>query len=170
MCSIAASLATYKFNKLRSDNYRINCNKPAIFDARVFVIPDNNEVLNYLIWRQQDATKNSISMAAQAYYSPKELHKKNGSEKQEMLFEKGINWNDYSIAFKRGTAVYKVVKIFAVKIDKNNKPIGKPQLLPRKDSYELEINEMTIQRKTWEPDIITSIFTQNRDGILSIIS
>lgn len=33
------------------------------------------------------------------------LHKKNGSEKQELLFQKGINWNDYPDFFKRGTYV-----------------------------------------------------------------
>jgi tRNA(His) 5'-end guanylyltransferase len=30
---------------------------------------------------------------------------KNGSDKQEMLFERGINWNDYPSFFKRGTYV-----------------------------------------------------------------
>jgi tRNA(His) 5'-end guanylyltransferase len=30
---------------------------------------------------------------------------KNGSDKQEMLFQKGINWNDYPSFFKRGTYV-----------------------------------------------------------------
>ena len=44
-------------------------------------------------------------MAAQHYYSHKELEGKNGSEKQEMLFQKGINWNDYPSFFKRGTYI-----------------------------------------------------------------
>jgi tRNA(His) guanylyltransferase len=44
-------------------------------------------------------------MAAQAFYSHKELMGKNGSDKQEMLFQKGINWNDYPSFFKRGTYV-----------------------------------------------------------------
>jgi hypothetical protein len=44
-------------------------------------------------------------MAAAAYYSHKQLHGKNGSDKHEMLFQKGINWNDYPASFKRGTYV-----------------------------------------------------------------
>ena len=42
-------------------------------------------------------------MAARAYYSDKQLLNKNGSEKQDMLMEKGVNWNDYPSFFKRGT-------------------------------------------------------------------
>lgn len=44
-------------------------------------------------------------MASQEYYSDKELFKKNGNEKQELLFQKGINFNDYPNFFKRGTYI-----------------------------------------------------------------
>jgi tRNA(His) 5'-end guanylyltransferase len=44
-------------------------------------------------------------MAAQSVFSHKELMNKNGSDKQEMLFQKGINWNDYPTFFKRGTYI-----------------------------------------------------------------
>jgi hypothetical protein len=44
-------------------------------------------------------------MAASAVYSHKELHLKTGKQKQEMLFQKGINFNDYPDYFKRGTYV-----------------------------------------------------------------
>ena len=47
-------------------------------------------------------------MAASHYYSHKDLIGKNGSDRQEMLFQKGINWNDdYPTHFKRGTYVQK---------------------------------------------------------------
>lgn len=78
------------------------------FDARVWQVPNRTEGTNAFLWREQDATKNSISMAAAAYYSHKELEGKNSSVKQEMLFQKGINWNDYPIFFKRGTYVQRV--------------------------------------------------------------
>ena len=44
-------------------------------------------------------------MAAQAFYSHGQLMNKTSSEKQEMLFQKGVNWNDYPTFFKRGTYV-----------------------------------------------------------------
>ena len=78
----------------------------ATFDARAFVLPPD-EVCNYFIWRQQDAVRNSIQMAAQAVYSHKELQNKNQSDLQEMLFQKGINWNDYETWQRRGACVVK---------------------------------------------------------------
>lgn len=72
------------------------------FDARVWNVPNQTEGANVFVWREWDATKNSISMAASSLYSDKQLHGKNGSQKQEMLFQKGVNWNDYPTFFKRG--------------------------------------------------------------------
>jgi tRNA(His) 5'-end guanylyltransferase len=91
------------------------------FDARVWNVPNVVEGANVFLWREQDATKNSISMAARSYYSHKILMNKNGSEMQEMLFQKGINWNDYPTFFRRGTYIQrrKVERLFtAVELDK----------------------------------------------------
>lgn len=82
--------------------------KPVVFDARVFVLPEA-EVTNYFIWRQQDATRNSVQMAARAVYSHKQLYGKNNADMQEMLFAKGINWNDYPDGCKRGRGVVREV-------------------------------------------------------------
>lgn len=98
--SISASLATAKFNELRS-------NKIALFDSRVFTIPSAIEVGNYLIWRQQDTVRNSISSVAQSLYSSKELHGMNSDRMQEMCFQKGVNWNDFPIKYKRGRLIIK---------------------------------------------------------------
>lgn len=76
-----------------------------LFDCRVWTVPNQMEVCNVLLFREWDATKNSITMAAREYYSDKELFKKNGSEKQEMLFQKGINFNNYPAFFKRGSYI-----------------------------------------------------------------
>lgn len=78
--------------------------KPAHFDARAFVLPEA-EVCNYFIWRQQDATRNAIQMMAHAHYSHRELHRKNTSEMQEMLFAKGVNFNDAPTHHKRGRCI-----------------------------------------------------------------
>jgi len=79
-----------------------------LFDARAFVLPNTIEVANYLLWRQRDAVRNSISMAAQAHFSHKRLQGVNGNQMQEMLFaEHGINWNDYPAECRRGQVVIK---------------------------------------------------------------
>lgn len=103
--SVSASMFTVFFNKeLR---IRFPEKQDAFFDSRAFSLP-KEEVINYFIWRQQDATRNSIQMIARANFSHKQCDHKNTKELQEMLFsEKGINFNDYAATYKRGTSFYK---------------------------------------------------------------
>jgi tRNA(His) 5'-end guanylyltransferase len=105
--SVSASIATSAFNETFPDGNA----QSALFDSRVFTIPDPIEVENYFIWRQQDAVRNSVQMVAQSLYSHKELHKKGSNELQEMIFQKGKNWNDYTSREKRGGFVDKVTRV-----------------------------------------------------------
>ena len=116
MISILAAMASTKFNELLPEYIPEKAQYIALFDCRVWSVPDKEEAVNVLVWREQDATRNSISMAAQSNYSHKKLQNKNTDEMQEMLFQKGINWNDYPPFFKRGTYVQrtKVVRKFTV--------------------------------------------------------
>lgn len=83
--------------------------KGAMFDARVFNIP-KEEVCNNILWRQQDATRNSIQMVGHANFSDKQMHGKNTSQIQDMLMlEKGINWNDFPTKYKRGSCCVRKV-------------------------------------------------------------
>ena len=125
VCSIAASMATLAFNrafssilnestysgKISSDDlisiYKKAIKAGAMFDARCFNIP-KEEVTNCILWRQQDATRNSIQSVGQAYFSHKQLEGLNTNQIQELLFqEKGINWNDYPTKFRRGSCCIK---------------------------------------------------------------
>lgn len=96
-----ASKASVKFNYLMKEYLPEKYGKEVIFDCRTFNIPEN-EVFNYFIFREKDGTRNSITMAARSLYSHDSLENVNSSEKQELLFKKGINWNDYTVHFKRG--------------------------------------------------------------------
>jgi tRNA(His) 5'-end guanylyltransferase len=100
MVSISAAVAAATFTMCWGKE------QPACFDSRVFILPEN-EVCNYMLWRQQDATRNSIQMVAQSMYSHKQLLGKNCNELQEMVFQKGINWNDYEPYWKRGRVITK---------------------------------------------------------------
>ena len=118
--SVAASMATAKFNQLRIKGRFENCAnicysiswdsiQMAHFDARVFTISQRHEVLNNLYWRQKDASKNSIQMLARSLFSHKSLQNLNGDQLQDkMMIEKNVNWNDLEVVKKRGTCVYKV--------------------------------------------------------------
>lgn len=151
--SVSASLCTEHFNSRRDLRHR-NGSKRAYFDARVFTIPDPTEVANYFIWRQKDATRNSISIAAQRYFTTKDLHSKSSAEKQEMLWKYAhINWNDYPIAFKRGQLVARVPELMEYYV----KPVQEGCRDPGKVE-KVYLNEPVV-RQTWQL-IETPIFTQ----------
>lgn len=102
MTSISAAVASTVLSQVMSHK------RPALFDSRVFTIPDPTEVAAYFIWRQRDCVKNSIAMAAQSEFSHRELHGVNTDQMQEMLWtQRNINWNDYPDGAKRGRVIVK---------------------------------------------------------------
>ena len=107
MTSVAASVMTAHFNAAYSE-CRTDAKKDlAYFDARVFIVPDEMEMTNNIIWRQQDTTRNSISQYGRSMFSHKEMNNKPCSELQEMMFSKGFNWNDAPVWTKQGVIIYK---------------------------------------------------------------
>ena len=124
MVSILASSATMYFNKFMTDkaiSWSFANNEKgsklldqwagkigyAMFDARAYNLP-KEEVCNYFIWRQKDATRNSIQSLGRSKFSYKQMLNKNNDEIQDMLFtEYEINWNSTPTKWKRGFAIYK---------------------------------------------------------------
>lgn len=120
--SILASLATAIFIRaLLASPYAEKVTQLPHFDARAFNLPNKAEAANAFLWRELDATKNAVSMAARAYYPAKELQGKKSAEMQEMLFARGINFNDYPAFFKRGTYVRKVIRERTLLEEERNK-------------------------------------------------
>jgi len=102
MTSVLASLASAKFSELFLDAFGYRPVGVA-FDCRCWTVPNKQEAVNCLIWREQDAVRNSVTSAALSVYSHKECHGKHEGDKHEMLRAKGINWNNYPAMFKRGS-------------------------------------------------------------------
>lgn len=165
VCSVAASMATLAFNRffrqyynealtelgapLDSDPYlsklseKLDC---AMFDARCFSIP-KDEVTNCFIWRQQDATRNAIQMLGQCNFSHRELQGKSCNDIQDMLMtQKGINFNDMPVEFKRGVCCYRITRE-ATCVNKKTQ------------------EEMPCIRSEWVLDKDIPIFTQDRDYV-----
>lgn len=111
LCSVLASLATAKFNQLVASNLPEKAHLLPVFDARAWAVSSLAVAAEHFLWRESDATRNSLTMAAHAHYSHKELHKAGYAKKHEMLFVKGINWDDYPAFFKRGTYVRREVEL-----------------------------------------------------------
>lgn len=149
LTSVSASMATMAFNKYFSenvveynlthdplvkrregllDNYISAVERGAMFDARCFNIP-KEEVTNLIYWRQLDATRNSIQMVGQAHFSHDELQDKTCNMIQDMLMTKyGINWNDFTIPCKRGTACIKVATKVTENIKREPQPFGEDRV------------------------------------------
>ena len=109
MVSQLAALASVHFMKALTEHadpdVRAMASKTPTFDARVFSLPNEMECVNAFVWRELDATKNALSMAARSVYSHQAMMGKNGADLHEMLYAKGINFNDYPAEFKRGVYV-----------------------------------------------------------------
>lgn len=128
ICSVSASMAAMIFNRdfekrVRElmaceeqrdgsrqalnayEKYRYALSSGAVFDARCFNLP-KEEVCNYIIWRQQDAERNSILGLAQSLFSHKELHGMSCNGLQDKMFsEKGVNWSEMHSHKKRGVVI-----------------------------------------------------------------
>ena len=105
MVSTLSAYATLVFYREVVKSMPEYADRMPTFDARVWQVPNTSEAANAFLWRETDAFKNSQTQAARCYYGDKELFKKTGSQKQEMLFQKGINFNNYPSFFKRGSYV-----------------------------------------------------------------
>lgn len=158
--SIVAALVSVKFNSLLEE-FDLGHKKGLlpVFDCRVWNVPSLLEATNYLIWRENDTTRNSVSSAARAHYSHKEVNKKKSAEMQEMLFQKGINWNDYPVFFKRGSYFQK---------RKVLKPFTKEELDRLPEKHEARKNPDLMVERSEVREIHLPIFSklENRIGVV----
>lgn len=105
--SILAGQASAKFSLLLGDI--------GVFDCRLSQLPTRSLVVDYFRWRNEDANRNALN--SYCYWtlrkrdvSPREasdrLLRLSVSEKNELLFQEGVNFNDIPEWQKRGTGVY----------------------------------------------------------------
>lgn len=81
-------------------------NKIANFDCRIYQTPTLEDAAAQLLWRENDATKNSIYTLAWSMFSHGSLQNLNGNQLQDkMMLEKQVNWNDLPVKYKRGTYI-----------------------------------------------------------------
>jgi tRNA(His) guanylyltransferase len=76
------------------------------FDCRVWNVPNKVEAANTILWREIDATKNSVSMAARKYFSHKRLH--------------GLGMSITKIMKKLQEKQYKVIRVSKTEFEIDN--------------------------------------------------
>lgn len=105
--SVLAGEASAKFSLLLGDI--------GAFDCRICQLPSRQLVIDYFRWRNEDAHRNALN--AHCYWSlrkegvsPAEssatFTRMSVAEKNEFLFQRGINFNDLPSWQKRGIGVY----------------------------------------------------------------
>lgn len=84
------------------------------FDARVCQLPSERNVTDYFRWRQEDATRNCLNgycywklreEGKSARRATADLTRQSVSHKNELLFQRGINFNDVPAWQKRGSGM-----------------------------------------------------------------
>ena len=160
MTSTLAALAATKFNSLIPKYLPEKKHLMPVFDCRVWQVPNQTEAANTFLWRELDATKNSVASAAHAYFSHSSLIGLNSSQLQERLWaEKGINWNDYPAGFKRGVWIQRrvITKPFtAEEIDS----------LPPKHKARSNLNLMIERKKIQMLDMPPFRRVANREAVI----
>lgn len=100
--SILASMATHYFNYDLAACVRVD--KPAFFDCRAWAVPDLVEASNVLLWRVQDARKNSISALFRWTAGHHAMNNLDQLQMKEYLLKNNsVDWNDLPNKYKYGT-------------------------------------------------------------------
>lgn len=157
--SILASYAGAVFTHLLPINYNNSVPKRvAVFDSRVIQLPNVEMVARYFQWRQLDATRNALNSwcywmlrkgGLSANAATNALLNKTVSEKNEILFSRGVNFNDVPSWQKRGTGLFweKVLRegynpIKKEKVNAIRKSLEVEDELPYGDTYDTMITEI----------------------------
>lgn len=100
---------------LASATFTLACGEAAVFDSRVWLGATDQLVVDYFRWRQADAARCALN--GWAYWTLRKtgegvaaatraLHETSVSEKNELLFRHGINFNDTPQWQRRGVGLY----------------------------------------------------------------
>ncbi|MCP4158136.1 MAG: guanylyltransferase [bacterium] len=98
-----------------SARFSLQLGDMGVFDCRIAQLPLLKDVIDYFRWRNEDSSRNALN--AYCYWTLRKdgfnseaatgkLIKLSNADKNELLFQYGINFNDMPNWQKRGTGVY----------------------------------------------------------------
>lgn len=105
--SILASTASVEFNNNFEPHSR------ALFDCRSWGVKDSIEASNVLLWRAQDARRNSISMLAHHVLGHEACQNVSTFGMIRALLTRDVDWKDMSPRFKYGAYFKQIAKSVA---------------------------------------------------------
>jgi tRNA(His) guanylyltransferase len=97
-----------------SGTFSVRLGHPAAFDARLIELPTEQTVIDYFRWRNEDAHRNALN--AHCYWMLRNQGLDAGAahdrvaglsvaEKNELLFQSGVNFNDLPLWQRRGVGI-----------------------------------------------------------------
>jgi tRNA(His) 5'-end guanylyltransferase len=98
-----------------SATFSLLLGRRAAFDCRVSQLPSADLVVDYFRWRSEDAARNCLNaycywtqrkLGADAPAATARLSGMSTAQKNEFLFERGVNFNDVPAWQKRGVGLY----------------------------------------------------------------
>ena len=174
LVSLLASIATAKFNSKVAEYVPAKAGVLAHFDCRVWSVPSAMEAANVFVWRELDAIKNSVSMAAQSVFSHDELNNVGAADKIRMLREqKGIDYDAYPVSFKRGTYVQRITFTWPFKAENldmlpekhHARTAGSPLKVVRTRPFVVDLPNLTSVTNRVEVLTLGRPFSVTEDGL-----
>jgi tRNA(His) guanylyltransferase len=107
LVSLSAGMASAAFTHA--------CGEPAHFDSRVWIGVDEERVVDYFQWRQSDATRCALNgwcywtlrqSGSSIAEATRALERLPVSDKNELLFQHGINFNEVPLWQRRGIGLH----------------------------------------------------------------
>ncbi len=151
--SVLAGEASARFSLLSGTH--------ACFDSRISQLPRIEDVIDYFRWRQEDALRNSLNSycywtlrnkGENATKASKQLERLSVSEKNELLFNLGVNFNYIPIWQKRGAGLYWITKTITSHNPINNIEVSVDRQrlqvdfeLPTRDLYNNFVNDIILR-------------------------
>jgi tRNA(His) 5'-end guanylyltransferase len=89
--------------------------RPAAFDCRISQLPTEEDVVTYFRWRNEDASRNALNghcywmlrkEGVTATAATRQLKGLGVAPKNEMLFKRGVNFNELPLWQRRGIGIY----------------------------------------------------------------
>lgn len=135
-----------------SAQFSLQLGQVACFDCRISQLPTADRVVDYFRWRNEDAARNALN--AWCYWmlrkdgrnqqqATQSLLGQSVSQKNELLFQYGINFNDLPAWQKRGTGLYwedynkpAVNPLTQQEVTASRRQIRTDLNLPMKDAYD----------------------------------
>jgi tRNA(His) 5'-end guanylyltransferase len=150
LVSVSAGIASAAFTHAAGE--------PAVFDSRVWMGTCADEVVDYLSWRQADAARCSLNgwcywtlrnEGRTARQATRELERTGVPEKNDLLYARGINFNDLPAWQRRGIALWWETyektghdPVRGVDVQATRRRVHIERELPMKDEYRVLVRDL----------------------------